>query len=1024
MFKKCALFLFALFLYSSVQAQWVQTNGPEGGKIYAFAADSTAIYAGTNSGIFKSANHGNTWLNITTGINFSYANKGIYSIATTKNHVFVGTSNSGIFYTNDQGSTWTSPSVLNSSSIEALAASGDTVIAVTSSSVFLSSNLGSSWMDITNGLSTSNINSVLINGSTIFVGTYGGGIYFTSNGGSNWSTANIGLGNQNVLSLNKNSSILYACTENGIFSSSNNGASWSLISTGLSGYFNRIAFIGTKLFTCGGNGVFVSSNNGISWTNINPTVFILFPQSLFNWGSNLFLGLGGNGVYLSQNDGTSWMEKNTGLISTEIFSLAGNSSNLYASVPTAGVFHSSTNGSNWSKLNNGLSNLIINKVALNGAMLYACTSSGLYASVNGGSNWTANNLIGQSNISCIAFNGSNIYCGSSSGSGVYYSNNNGVSWVSINNGLSGNDILSIAVIGTTLFAGTASNGVYVSTNNGTNWGPANSGLSGAAVYALEPSGSGMLAGTDYGVFFSSNNGSSWVQWYNSGYSVEAISTMGVNIFIGVIDKVYMSQNSGSTWMPVDTGLPVNSTVRSLTCIGSFIYAGTTEGVWIRPLFELLGTTLVPHVDSIKGTSCYGGQDGYASVSVSGGTAPYTYSWTPSGGNGSSATGLSSGTYTVYMEDSVHAQTLATVFIPQPANLTGTLSLVSSSCIINNGSALLTPSGGTPPYSYLWSSADTTSSINGIGPGIYTVQLGDSNACSTTLPFTIGVVTYPTAAPSICLTTVDSLSEHNLIVWEKDPLITYIDSFRIYRLDASNYNYVASVSYNQLSEYTDVDPTADPQANIRRYKLATVDVCGTVSSLSDFHTTILLTDFQNGIFQYTPYDIQNQSATLVQQYLLQRLDSSTGIWTTINTNPGSVTGTIIAPNYAAYSYSSYRILADLGSYICTPTARASGITTSRSNIKNRALGGIKNDNLSEERVEMFPNPSKESVTILSDLNLHSVQVYDVLGRVAVSKLDADSKEKNTTLDISMLVHGVYTVICKGSDFEVRKKLVVE
>ena len=52
------------------------------------------------------------------------------------------------------------------------------------------------------------------------------------------------------------------------------------------------------------------------------------------------------------------------------------------------------------------------------------------------------------------------------------------------------------------------------------------------------------------------------------------------------------------------------------------------------------------------------------------------------------------------------------------------------------------------------------------------------------------------------------------------------------------------------------------------------------------------------------------------------------------------------------------------------------------------------------------------------------MYDVLGSVVISKLDADSKEKNTALDISILVPGVYMVICKGSDFEVRKKLLVE
>lgn len=70
--------------------------------------------------------------------------------------------------------------------------------------------------------------------------------------------------------------------------------------------------------------------------------------------------------------------------------------------------------------------------------------------------------------------GTNLFAGTNGSlypqyNGVYLSTDNGSSWTAVNSGLTNTSILSLAVMGTNLFAGTAGSGVYRSTNNGASW---------------------------------------------------------------------------------------------------------------------------------------------------------------------------------------------------------------------------------------------------------------------------------------------------------------------------------------------------------------------------------------------------------------------------------------------------------------------------------------------------------------------------------------------------------------------------
>jgi len=118
------------------------------------------------------------------------------------------------------------------------------------------------------------------------------------------------------------------------------------------------------------------------------------------------------------------------------------------------------------------------------------------------------------------------------------------------------------------------------------------------------------------------------------------------------------------------------------------------------------------------------------VAAAGGTPGYTYSWSPSGGTAATATGLSSGTYTVTVTDANGCTDTQAFTISQPAAITATTSQVNIDCNgAATGTASVTPTGGTGSYTYLWSPSGGTASVaTGLTAGTYNVTITDANGC--------------------------------------------------------------------------------------------------------------------------------------------------------------------------------------------------------------------------------------------------------------------------------------------------------
>ncbi|MGP8217606.1 MAG: gliding motility-associated C-terminal domain-containing protein, partial [Bacteroidia bacterium] len=151
--------------------------------------------------------------------------------------------------------------------------------------------------------------------------------------------------------------------------------------------------------------------------------------------------------------------------------------------------------------------------------------------------------------------------------------------------------------------------------------------------------------------------------------------------------------------------------------------------------------LTASMDAPVSVSCNGGNNGSATVTIQGGTSPYTYSWnTIPVQNNATATNLIAGNYTVIVTDANNCSATATVAISEPALLTASMNApVSVSCNGgNNGSATVTIQGGTSPYTYSWNTnpVQTTATASGLSAGIYTVAITDVNNCSATATVTI------------------------------------------------------------------------------------------------------------------------------------------------------------------------------------------------------------------------------------------------------------------------------------------------
>lgn len=150
--------------------------------------------------------------------------------------------------------------------------------------------------------------------------------------------------------------------------------------------------------------------------------------------------------------------------------------------------------------------------------------------------------------------------------------------------------------------------------------------------------------------------------------------------------------------------------------------------------------------------------GTATVNVTGGIPPYTYQWLPTGGNAATATNLCAGTYSVLVMDQSSCGLADTAIITVANQGAMNVAFLQNNATCNgdcNGSIVVTPQSGNPPFTYAWTPAvSTNDTANGLCAGTYSLSVSDVSGCTSSFTYTI---TEPTALSlaingnnSICL----------------------------------------------------------------------------------------------------------------------------------------------------------------------------------------------------------------------------------------------------------------------------------
>ena len=435
----------------------------------------------------------------------------------------------------------------------------------------------------------------------------------------------------------------------------------------------------------------------------------------------------------------------------------------------------------------------------------------------------------------------------------------------------------------------------------------------------------------------------------------------------------------------------------------------SSGCGIVEVITLNDAPIIDLSSYVSNDATCGNSDGSLAVFASGGVGGLNFLWS-SGETTPILSGLSTGSYTLSVSDGNGCLAMSSYSI---SNINGPSINIDQinepSCQGGDGDILISISGGVLPYSYLWNNGSTNEDLLNASIGNYELVVTDSLGCQGVEYTELLGINF--AAAEICMVTVDTATEHNLIVWGKYFGLG-ISQYEIYKETSvlNVFQLLGTVPFDSLSQF--VDTAANSSLHSYRYKLRTLDSCGNASDFLAYHKTIHLVA-NLGLNNVVNLVWDDYIGFSYSSFYINRHHPTTG-WVVIDS---------VASNVHSYTDNNYPSLIGLEYSIGVRPPSNCAATKSinyMSAISNRKL--IVNTVPSfivqhqNTNLNIYPNPTSDQITI--DIKGYNgrvnVDVYDLQGRLL---------ETTTNTKVSLKKHAKGIYVLKVSYGEITEEVRV-
>jgi hypothetical protein len=308
-----------------------------------------------------------------------------------------------------------------------------------------------------------------------------------------------------------------------------------------------------------------------------------------------------------------------------------------------------------------------------------------------------------------------------------------------------------------------------------------------------------------------------------------------------------------TWntFPVTTGVSVSSVPPgNYAFVVTDVNGCVRKGAVVVPPASTLNVSLSNVMVACPATT------GNLGVSVSGSNPPFTYAWS-NGGTTAALSGVPLGLYSCTVTDAGGCSVSKSASLSQNKPVTVGFNATPATCIFNaDGSVIANATGGTAPYTYNWSNAQTGASISGLAPGNYFVSVTDANGCknhnnmvnvgynplNNSCYCTITGTVYVDANNN-CVRDVGENGVQNIQAHASGLGYAYTDVNGVYRFKAPSGTYTVSEIMHQLY------PLASCQSNNQVVTVTAATNCTTTVNFAN--NMIILRDLQIITSNLTP-----------------------------------------------------------------------------------------------------------------------------------------------------------------------------